>query len=214
MGRGFGVPQPKQSKQSKPSTRGKDQTGLDEIKRLDKTSEEPRDLELEASTQVDFLRHQEENPQELALAWEAGVYNPLGPNAGDGYSARLLDADEEDWLHFARVVGWLDVEDDYEAIFYTTPPPTFDLKDADWYVYPLPISPFEEPLRLQDAIVQHPVPLDLIQADIAEKVHCLQWTEAQFNTFVLEVCGKPVSELNRSDWECLWFEVNNSLMDD
>lgn len=214
MGRGFGVSQPKQAKQPKPSTKGKDQTGLDEIKRLAKTTEVPRDLELEVSTQVAFLRHQEENLQELALAWEAGVYNPLGPNVEDAYGARLLDANEEDWLHFARVVGWLDVEDDYEAIFYTTPPPAFDLKDADWYVYPLPISPFEEPLRLKDAVVQHPIPLDLIQADIAKKVYCLDWAEAQFHAFVLEVCGKPVPELGRGDWECLWFEVNNSLMDD
>jgi hypothetical protein len=32
------------------------------------------------------------------------------------------------------MVGWLLVEDELDAIYFTAPPPDFALEQADWYV--------------------------------------------------------------------------------
>jgi hypothetical protein len=68
-------------------------------------------------------RSQQEHPEALALAWSAGVYNPLAKVDLLAVGARFLEPEEEDWLALARMVGWLLVEDELDAIYFTAPPP-------------------------------------------------------------------------------------------
>jgi hypothetical protein len=62
------------------------------------------------------------------------VYNPLGKSAET--NVRPLAADEEEWLFLAKEVGWLQVEEELDAIYFTAPPPNFVLNQADWYIRP------------------------------------------------------------------------------
>lgn len=67
-----------------------------------------------------FAKYQQEHPEDVALAWVVGVYNPL---VGiEATHARLLTSEEESWLGLAKAVGWLLVEDNLDSLYFTSLP--------------------------------------------------------------------------------------------
>jgi hypothetical protein len=140
-----------------------------------------------------------------------GIYNPLAKVDLLAVGARFLEPEEEDWLALARLVGWLEVEDDLDAIYFTAPPPDFALEQADWYVRPDLTSFLEEPVLLREVIHQHPVSLPEIQEAIAQRFLQLGWTSQQQERFILKLFEKPRSEFSPDDWEVLLFELRSQL---
>ena len=151
------------------SRRGK--TALQEIRQLSVGSPQPVpeaavDLAMQAEVEAFFAHYQQEHPEATALAWAAGVYNPLAQVDLLAVGARFLEPDEEDWLALARMVGWLCVEDELDTIYFTAPPPTFALEQADWYVRPDLTTFLETPVLLAAVVQQSPIPLASLQAAI------------------------------------------------
>ena len=132
--------------------------------------------EIEAYWKTD----QQENPEQYILAWQAGVYNPLGPSAER--NARPLEAHEAEWLFLAKAVGWLQVEKELDAIYFTAPPPNFDLSQADWYLRPDLTTWLEEPELLKKAIAQHPIPAHLRAAAIERHTQPAGWDSGKVET--------------------------------
>jgi hypothetical protein len=125
-------------------------------------------LALQAEAEAFFTQYQPEPPESLALAWSAGVYNPL---AGmESTHARALTVAEADWLRLARLVGWLLVEDELDAIDFTAPPPDFTLEQADWYVRADVTTFLESPEQLSQVVQQYRIPEVSLRAAIAQKV--------------------------------------------
>jgi hypothetical protein len=60
---------------------------------------------MQAEVEAFFAQYQQEHPEEMALAWSAGVYNPLAKVDLLAVGARYLEPEEEDWLALARMVG-------------------------------------------------------------------------------------------------------------
>jgi hypothetical protein len=206
---GFGKSQPKR--------RG-GKTGLQEIRQLGEaiqpSTQEPQpDLVIQAEVEVAFAQYRQESPEEVALAWSLGVYNPLANVDLLAVGARFLEAEEEDWLAIARMVGWLDVEDDLDTIYFTAPPPDFELEQADWYVRPDLTSFLEEPILLREVVQVYPIPLEEIQGAIADRFLRLGWTSQRQAQFVLELFEKPQAELTEDDWEFLLFELDSQVQD-
>lgn len=206
---GFGQVQPKR--------RGS-KTGLQEIRQLGKATQpspqDPQpDLVMQAEVEVGLAQYRQENLEEVALAWSLGVYNPLAKVDLLAVGARFLEPEEEDWLAVARIVGWLDVEDSLDAIYFTAPPPDFALEQADWYIRPDSTSFLEEPMLLREVIHRYPIPLQGIQEAIAQQFLQLGWTSQQQEQFVLELFEKPLTELTEDDWEFLLFELESQLQD-
>ena len=123
-----------------------------------------------------MLQYQQEHPEELALAWSAGVYNPLVKVDLLAVGARYLEPAEEDWLALARMVGWLTVEDELDAIYFTAPPPDFALEQADWYVRSDLTTFLESPVLLREVVQQYPIPETSLRAAIDQRVQQLGWT--------------------------------------
>jgi len=112
-------------------------------------------LAMQAEVEAFFAQYQPEPPESLALAWSAGVYNPL---AGMEFThARALTVAEADWLRLARLVGWLVVEDELDAIYFTASPPDFALEQADWYVRSDVTTFLEAPARLSQVVQQYSI---------------------------------------------------------
>ncbi|MBW4474980.1 MAG: hypothetical protein KME45_32060 [Stenomitos rutilans HA7619-LM2] len=200
---------------SQPQRRG-GKTALQEIQQLSVVSqppvlETPVALAMQAEVAAFFAQYQQEHPEETALAWFAGVYNPLAKVDLLAVGARYLEPAEEDWLALARMVGWLAVEDELDAIYFTAPPPAFALEQADWYVRPDLTTFLETPMLLRAVVQQQPIDLESIQAAIAQRVQQLGWTWEQRTRFMLEVCEQPEAELTPAAWELLLFELQSRL---
>jgi hypothetical protein len=201
--------------QSQPKRRG-GKTGLQEIRqlggRLSPSTQEPQpDLVMQAEVGVAFAQYQQENPEEVALAWSLGVYNPLAKVDLLAVGARFLDPEEEDWLAIARMVEWLDVEDSLDVIYFTAPPPDFALEQADWYIRPDLTSFLEEPILLREVVQVYPIPLEEIQGAISQWFLQLGWTSQQQAQLILKLFEKPQAELTEDDWEFLLFELDSQL---
>ena len=206
---GFGRSQP-QRRSSK--------TALQEIRTLtveaQQSVQEPDvALAMQAEVEAFFAQYQQGHPEEMALAWSAGIYNPLVQVDLLAVGARYLEPAEEDWLALARIVGWLLVEDELDAIYFTAPPPAFALEQADWYVRPDLTTFLETPILLRAVVQQQPIALESIQAAIAQRVQQLGWTWEQRTRFMLEVCEQPEAELTPAAWELLLFELQSRLQD-
>lgn len=143
MPRGFGV--------SPQKRRGSKKTPLREMHYL---AQQQQELAIQADIAAFFTQFQQEDPEAAALAWSIGVYNPL---AEQDHHTRCLTPEEESWLHQAKLAGWLQVEDEFDAIYVTAPPPTFSLEQADWYVRPDLTTFLEEPERLVDVVKNYPM---------------------------------------------------------
>jgi hypothetical protein len=142
MPRGFGAAQQKRQ--------GSKKAPLQEVQRL---AQQQQDLAMQAEIAF-FTQFHQEDAEAAALAWSIGVYNPL---VELGNHARCLTPAEEIWLHQAKMAGWLQVEDEFDAIYFTAPPPNFSLEQADWYIRPDLTSFLEEPERLVDVIKNYPM---------------------------------------------------------
>lgn len=139
--------------------------GATKPKHRAKKSSEPkafkmRQCNVEAGSQISLEKDWQVNLEKQALAWYAGMYNPLAEIEPD--RVRLIEADEEEWLFLARIIGWLAVNDEGDAIYFTAPPPTFDKTQADWYLRPVLTTFLEEPALLKEVIASHPIPPQLV----------------------------------------------------
>ncbi|HEY9620488.1 MAG TPA: hypothetical protein V6C78_08965 [Crinalium sp.] len=199
---------------SKPKRRGGSKNILNEIRQLSdpphSESQEPKpDVAMQAEIEAFFARYQEEHPEELEMAWSIGVYNPLAEVDLLAVGARFPEAEEEDWLALARILGWVLVEDDMDAIYFTAPPPEFDLNQADWYVRPDATTILEAPIRLSEVMHLHPILPERVQEAIAQKVQQLGWTAEQRARFVVESFEKSEAELDEGEWKLLLFELQS-----
>ena len=209
MPSGFGRSQPQ---------RRSGKTALQEIRQLSVVPQQPVqepnvDLAMQAEVEAFFAQYQQEHPEETALAWSAGVYNPLAKVDLLAVGARYLEPEEEDWLALARMVGWLLVEDELDAIYFTASPPDFALEQADWYVRPDLTTFLETPILLRAVVQQQPIDLASIQAAIDQCVQQLGWTGDQRTCFILDVCEQPEAALTPTAWELLLFELQSRLQD-
>jgi hypothetical protein len=141
---------------SQPQRRGS-KTALREIRQLSVVPQQPVpgpdvDRAMQAEVEAFFAQSQQEHLEELALAWSAGIYNPLATVDLLAIGARFLEPEEKDWLALARMVGWLLVEDELDAIYFTAPPPDFALEQADWYVRPDITTFLESPVLLRTVV--------------------------------------------------------------
>ena len=207
---GFGRSQPQ---------RRSGKTALQEIRQLSVVPQQPlQELGVDLAMQAEqaeveafFAQYQQEHPEETALAWSAGVYNPLAQVDLLAVGARYLKPEEEDWLALAHMVGWLLVEDELDAIYFTAPPPDFALAQADWYVRPDLTTFLEEPLLLREAVQQYPLTEASLRGAIDQCVQQLGWTLEQRTCFVLELFEQLEASLTQDDWELLLFELQSQL---
>jgi len=187
---GFGRSQPQ---------RRSGKTALQEIQQLSVVTQPPVqepdvDLAMQAEVEAFFAQYQQEHPEETALAWSAGVYNPLAQVDLLAVGARYLEPAEEDWLALARMVGWLLVEDELDAIYFTAPPPDFALEQADWYVRSDLTTFLEAPMLLCEVVQQYPMTEASLRGAIDQKVAALGWSSEQRNGFVLELFAQPETD--------------------
>ncbi|XGW00967.1 MAG: hypothetical protein ACAF41_34595 (plasmid) [Leptolyngbya sp. BL-A-14] len=198
---------------SQPQRRG-GKTALQEIQQLSVVSQPPVleaavDLAMQAEVEAFCAQYQQEHPEETVLAWSAGVYNPLAQVDLLAVGARYLEPAEEDWLALARMVGWLLVEDELDAIYFTAPPPTFALEQADWYVRPDLTTFLEAPMLLHEAVPQYPITLEAMQAAIDQRVQQLGWTLEQRHHLVWELFERSEAALTQAECERLLFELQS-----
>ena len=206
---GFGVTQ---SKRQGIKTRSQASHQSDRVPQPP-VQESQSDAAMQAEVDAFFVQDQPERLDELAIAWAVGVYNPLANVDLLAVGARFLEPAEEDWLAIARMVKWLEVEDDLDAIYFTAPPPDFALEQADWYVRPDLTSFLEEPVLLREVIQQYPIPLQEMQGAIAQRFLWLGWTSQQQEQFMWKLFEKSQTELTEDDWECLLFELDSYLQE-
>jgi hypothetical protein len=191
MSRGFGVTQPKRRNLKKPV----------EPKALISNSHQPNTF---TTIQTGLEDDWRVNLEKQALAWRAGVHNPLAGLAPE--RIRPLDANEEEWLFLARTIGWLQVDDELDAIYFTAPPPAFNEAQADWYLRPDLTACVEEPVPLRKAIVAHPIPHELVMQAIARHTKRLKWNSSKTEAFIREVTDKPETDLTNEDYVAVLLE--------
>jgi hypothetical protein len=190
MSRGFGATTPKRrAKKSSASQASK-----------------ARQCDVEADTQISLEEDWKVNLEKQALAWYAGVYNPLAEIEPD--RIRSIEADEEEWLFLAKLIGWLEVDDELDALYFTAPPPAFNEIQADWYLRPVVTTFLEEPAPLKDVMVDHPIPHQLVDQVIARHAKRLKWKPQRVATFIQEVSGKPgADDLLNEDYAAILLEL-------
>lgn len=109
------------------------------------TWEEMPQLDLETRTQL----------------WQAGLLDLKLPN---GFKPRSLTREEKHWLDRAALAEYIAPEQHgQQAIFYTSPPPAFDLKEADWYLRPDNYWN-QSPSPLQETMARFPASLFQLSA--------------------------------------------------
>ncbi|MBD2054640.1 hypothetical protein H6F88_01110 [Oculatella sp. FACHB-28] len=196
MDRGFGSVQPKQRSSRKPASQ-----------KLQKkqTDSQQRQAEIREEIENFLEQDRQKNPNQHTLAWLTGVYNPLSKGAED--NARFLEADEEEWLFLAKEVGWLQVEDELDAIYFTAPPPNFDPAQADWYIRPDLTTWLEEPQLLKEAIAKYPIPTYLMAAAIKRYTKPLGWDTKKVETFIQEHTDRPSSDMTLADCTAVLLEL-------
>lgn len=201
---GFGVP--------RATKRQKRKTGWQEIRQLTGRLTQPgkelaRNGVMQMESEALLTQYHQAHPEEAALAWSIGVYNPLAQLDLLAVEPRFLEPDEEDWLAIARMVDWLFVDDELDAIYFTAPPPEFALEQADWYVRPDLTDFLEAPMLLQEVVQHYPIPVEVLQEVSEEWIEHLGWTRAQREQFIQKVFATPEAELTKSDWEIMLFEL-------
>jgi hypothetical protein len=187
-------------------------TALQEVRQLSVAPQQSAQLPdaalaMQAEVAAFFAQQQQEQPEALALAWSAGVYNPLAKVDLLAVGARFLEPEEEDWLALARMVGWLLVEDELDAIYFTAPPPDFALEQADWYVRSDLTTFLEAPVPLIEAVQQFPMTEASLRGGIDQKVVALGWQPEQLEQFIQGLFEKPGKALGSNDWSLLLFEL-------
>lgn len=190
MSRGFGATKPKRrAKKSSASQASK-----------------VRQCDVEAGSRFSPEEDWKVNCEKQALAWYAGVYNPLAEIEPE--RIRAIEANEEEWLFLARMIGWLEVDDELDALYFTAPPPAFDEVQADWYLRPVLTTFLDEPALLKDVMADHPIPHQLVDQVIAHHATRLKWKPQRVATFIQEVSGKPgADDLLNEDYAAILLEL-------
>ncbi|OLP18388.1 hypothetical protein BST81_10935 [Leptolyngbya sp. 'hensonii'] len=196
MAQGFGITRSKQHNSQKPASQSVQKT---------QHNSQAHNPKIEAEIETFLNQDQQENSEQHALAWLTGVYNPLGES--DQRKARFLDADEEEWLFLAKEVGWLQVEDELSAIYFTAPPPDFDSKQADWYIRPDLTTWLEEPELLREAVQKYPIPVHLMAGAIERYTNRLGWDARKIEAFIREHTDRASSEMTVSDCTAVLLEL-------
>lgn len=148
--------------------------------RLTHPVEEPdRNATRQAEIEALLAQEHQAHPEEAALAWSIGVYNPLAQVDLVAVGARFLEPEEENWLAIAWMVDWLLVDDELDAIYFTAPPPAFALEQADWYVRPDLTDFLESPMLLREVVQRYPIPVEVLQEVSEEWMQQLGWTGPQ-----------------------------------
>lgn len=189
MSRGFGATKPKR-RAKKPSA---------------SQASKVRQCDVEAGSRFSPEEDWKVNREKQALAWYAGVYNPLAEIEPE--RIRSIEADEEEWLFLARMIGWLEVDDELDALYFTAPPPAFDEVQADWYLRPVLTTFLEEPTPLKDVMADHPIPHQLVDQVIAHYAKRLKWKPQRVATFIQEVSGKSETDLLNEDYTAILLEL-------
>ena len=196
MARGFGGVQSNQ-RSSRKSTSQK--------LRSNQADSQNREAEINKEIEEFLEQDKQENPNHYTLAWQAGVYNPLGKPAEE--NARLLEADEEEWLFLAKEVGWLQVEEELDAIYFTAPPPDFDLNQADWYIRSDLTTWLEKPELLSEAIAKYPIPSHLMAATIERYTKPLGWDAGKVEAFIQEHTDRSSPAMTIADCTAVLLEL-------
>lgn len=196
MARGFGGVQ---------SNRRSSRKSTSQKLRSNQANSQNREAEISKEIEEFLEQDKQENPNHYTLAWQAGVYNPLGKSAEE--DARLLEADEEEWLFLAKEVGWLQVEEELDAIYFTAPPPNFDLNQADWYIRPDLTTWLEEPELLSKAIAKYPIPSHLMAVAIERYTEPLGWDAEKVEAFIQEHTDRPSAEMTIADCTAVLLEI-------
>lgn len=93
--------------------------------------------------------------------WQAGLLNLKSPN---GFKPRSLTPEEKHWLDRAALTEYIAPEQQgQQAIFYTSSPPAFNLKAADWYLRPDDYWN-QSPIPLQEMTARFPASLFQLSA--------------------------------------------------
>lgn len=173
--------------------------------RSNQATSQNREADIRAEIEEFLEQDKQERPDHYTLAWQAGLYNPLGESAET--QARLLEADEEEWLFLAKEVGWLQVEEELDATYFTVPPPNFDPNQADWYIRPDLTTWLEKPILLSEAIAKYPIPAHLMAAAIERYTKPLGWDAEKVEAFIQEYTNCPSSEMSLADCTVILLEL-------
>lgn len=187
MARGFGTAHPQRRNSKRPHSRS--------------------EAEIEAEIEAFLQQDQQANPDGYIQAWRSGVYNPLN---GLELKARALSSQEMHWLFLARQIGWLQVQDELAAVYFTAPPPRFAPEQADWYLRPDLVTWLEEPLQLQQAVVGHPIPPNRLLEAIDCHRKQLNWNPIQIETLIQTLTTKSKAELTNEDWAMVLLALQKS----
>lgn len=191
MSRGFGATKPKRRAKKSPAAQ----------------ASKVRQCDVEAGTQISLEKDWKVNLEKQALAWYAGVYNPLATIEPD--LIRSIEADEEEWLFLARLIGWLEVDEELDALYFTAPPPIFDEVQADWYLRPVLTTFLEEPSPLKEVMAAHPIPRQLVDQVIAHYAKRLKWNSQKTAAFIQEVTNKSSTKLTNEDYAAVLLELQH-----
>lgn len=161
-------------------------------------------LAIEGSIQQELLYSQEQQ----ALAWEAGVYNPISNEAAR--EARALEAEEEDWLCLAKEIGWLQVANALDAIYLTAPPPDFDEEQSDWYVRSDLSTIPGEPELLCEVVKKYPISKVLLNEVLMQRTQALGWGAQDTEAFIRETVGSALDDLQLPDYAFLLLTLQDT----
>ena len=198
MAQGFGI-KPGRQRNAKPAI-------PENVQELE--MQEP-EAEIEAEVAACLEQNRQASAEDDTLAWKAGIYNPL---AGlEDIQARFLESHEEDWLFLAKQVGWLQVEEELDAIYFTAPPPLFAQDQADWYLRPDLTTWLKEPEPLKEVVISYPISQQLMLQAIDRHRQQLKWTAAQLDAFIWEITAKSELHLTQEDYMILLLELGLQL---
>lgn len=147
----------------------------------------------------DLFQQEFQDPEQTALAWEIGVYNPLAHIDPRSLHSRTITPQEQQWLQLAGQLRWLKEENSLHALFFTTPPPAFDPKQADWYVLPVPHSIFNRPILLCEAPTHYPISIETIDRLIEIERGRLGWSTEALEEYAIDFYDLPLNQLSQDD---------------
>ena len=163
------------------------------------------EMAISGSIPQEILHDQEQQ----VLAWKAGVYNPISDQSER--EARALEAEEEDWLFLAKEIGWLQVADALDAIYFTAPPPDFDDRQSDWYVRPDLSAVLNEPALLREVIKEYPISKACLTKTLMQRTQALGWSAEETEAFIQETVGSAWDDLQMADYAFLLLTLQHDI---
>ena len=152
--------------------------------------------------------------------WQAGLLHLRLP---EGIEPRSLTSIEKAWLDHAAAAKYIaPVENGWQAIFYTPPPPDFRLEAADWYLHPDEYWNCD-PVPLRDLVERFPLELfqisssgqppafypdrtpdytdaqEAVMRSIFRETVRIGWSLPQYKWFVMERLRKTTARVTHKD---------------